>query len=344
MDARRRPSGSPACPASQMKRVARTLAEQPARHADLVHGRHPAHQRQQQHPRLLHPAAGARQYRACRAAAPTSSAAMTTSRAPPIWACSPTRLPGYYGLAAGSWKHWAPRLGRRLRLAQGPLRHDQGQGRQGQDPDERGGIPVSRWIDGVLEAKDNIDQPDNLQGDGVLGPRAELPDARLPEMQKAMDKLDLLVVVDPYPTMSAVMHNRKDGVYLLPASTQFETYGSVTASNRSLQWREKVVEPLFESQARPRRSCTCSPRSSASPTRCSSTSRSNGKASRSVEDITREFNRGMWTIGYTGQSPERLKAHAEPVHFRPDHAARQGRSVRRRLSMACRGRAGARRR
>jgi formate dehydrogenase major subunit len=28
-----------------------------------------------------------------------------------------------------------------------------------------------------------------------------------------------------------------------------------------------------------------------------------------VEDITREFNRGMWTIGYTGQSPERLKKH-----------------------------------
>ena len=26
-----------------------------------------------------------------------------------------------------------------------------------------------------------------------------------------------------------------------------------------------------------------------------------------IEDITREFNRGMWTIGYTGQSPERLK-------------------------------------
>ncbi|MFV2092965.1 MAG: formate dehydrogenase subunit alpha, partial [Hyphomicrobiales bacterium] len=28
-----------------------------------------------------------------------------------------------------------------------------------------------------------------------------------------------------------------------------------------------------------------------------------------VEDITREFNRGMWTIGYTGQSPERLRLH-----------------------------------
>jgi len=28
-----------------------------------------------------------------------------------------------------------------------------------------------------------------------------------------------------------------------------------------------------------------------------------------IEDITREFNKGMWTIGYTGQSPERLKLH-----------------------------------
>lgn len=30
-----------------------------------------------------------------------------------------------------------------------------------------------------------------------------------------------------------------------------------------------------------------------------------------IEDITREFNRGMWTVGYTGQSPERLKMHQQ---------------------------------
>ncbi|WP_108023224.1 hypothetical protein [Rhodovulum kholense] len=29
---------------------------------------------------------------------------------------------------------------------------------------------------------------------------------------------------------------------------QFETEGSISASNRSIQWREKVVEPLFESR------------------------------------------------------------------------------------------------
>ena len=65
-----------------------------------------------------------------------------------------------------------------------------------------------------------------------------------------MKKLDLLVVIDPYPSATAAMAAmvRKDGVYLLPAATQFETSGSVTASNRSIQWRERVIEPLFESQ------------------------------------------------------------------------------------------------
>src|SRR2546429_9750299 len=33
-----------------------------------------------------------------------------------------------------------------------------------------------------------------------------------------------------------------------------------------------------------------------------------------IEDITREFNRGSWTIGYTGQSPERLQAHMRNMH------------------------------
>lgn len=63
-----------------------------------------------------------------------------------------------------------------------------------------------------------------------------------------MQKLDMMVIVDPYPTVAAVMNDRTDGVYLLPATTQFETYGSVTASNRSIQWRDQVIEPLFESK------------------------------------------------------------------------------------------------
>ena len=33
-----------------------------------------------------------------------------------------------------------------------------------------------------------------------------------------------------------------------------------------------------------------------------------------VESVTREFNSGMWTIGYTGQSPERIKMHMANQH------------------------------
>src|SRR3989442_15755037 len=77
-------------------------------------------------------------------------------------------------------------------------------------------------------------------------------------MKKAMDLLDLLVVIDPYPSATAAMAampaegyepNKNRAVYLLPAASQFETEGSCTASNRSLQWREKVIEPLFESRS-----------------------------------------------------------------------------------------------
>src|SRR5690606_13828705 len=69
-----------------------------------------------------------------------------------------------------------------------------------------------------------------------------------PDIKKAMEKLDLLVIIDPYPTVSAVMHDRTDGVYCLPAATQLETDGSRTASNRSLQWGFKIFDPIFEAK------------------------------------------------------------------------------------------------
>jgi formate dehydrogenase major subunit len=218
-------------------------------------------------------------------------------------------LPGYYGLIDGAWAHWS-------RVWQEDLAWLKGRFAAKKDDPSKSmmneiGIPVSRWIDGVLEDAENIDQPNPVRA-MVLWGHAPNSQTRMTEMKTAMEKLDLLVVVDPYPTVSAVLHDRKDGVYLLPASTQFETSGSVTASNRSLQWRDKVVEPLFESKP--------------DQTIINLFARKLGFADRllrnikvegdepNVEDITREFNRGMWTIGYTGQSPERLKLHMANQH------------------------------
>ncbi len=212
-------------------------------------------------------------------------------------------LPGYYGLKKGSWKHWARVWG---------VEYDYLAGRFASEKlMQSKGFPVSRWIDGVLEDKDKIDQPENLKAMIFWG-HAPNSQTRLPEMQQAMKKLDMLVVIDPYPTMTAVMHDRRDGVYLLPASTQFETYGSVTASNRSLQWRETVVDPLFESLPDQTIMYKLAKKLGFADEMFKKVKVENDEPF--LDDVTREFNGGMWTIGYTGQSPERLKKHMANQH------------------------------
>ncbi len=231
-------------------------------------------------------------------------------------------LPGYYGLAEGSWKHWAKVWdldldwikGRFDNAAYDKSGNEFFAGDDGALPDHvspvmfSSGIPVSRWIDGVLEDKANTAQKDALRAMFFWG-HAPNSQTRGTEMKAAMEKLDLLVVVDPYPTITAVMHDRKDGVYLLPATTQFETYGSVTASNRSLQWRDKVIEPLFESKPDHTIMYLFAKKLGFDQELFKHIEVKGEEPV--IEDITREFNRGMWTIGYTGQSPERMKKHQQ---------------------------------
>jgi len=219
-------------------------------------------------------------------------------------------LPGYYGLSEGAWKHWSGVWD--LDYEWVASRFDQGS----YEPKENGqtpvmntsGIPVSRWIDGVLEKPDHIAQKDALRAMFFWG-HAPNSQTRGQEMREAMDQLELMVVVDPFPTVSAVMHNRQNGLYLLPTTTQFETHGSVTASNRSLQWRDQVIEPLFESRTDHVIMYQLAQRLGFEKEMFKHIAVQNDEPV--VEDITREFNRGMWTIGYTGQSPERLKKHQQ---------------------------------
>ncbi|MBX2837959.1 MAG: formate dehydrogenase subunit alpha [Gammaproteobacteria bacterium] len=219
-------------------------------------------------------------------------------------------LPGYFGLSAGAWKHWSAVWD--LDHEWVVNRFDTGAYETIKDKEvpvmHRPGMPVSRWIDGVLEDADNIAQKDNIRA-MVLWGHAPNSQTRGPEMKAAMEKLDLLVVIDPYPTHSAVLPDREDGVYLLPASTQFETYGSVTASNRSLQWRDKVIDPLFESLPDHTIMQKLANKLGFGEQLTKNIAKEGDEPN--IEDITREFNKGMWTIGYTGQSPERIKAHMD---------------------------------
>ena len=173
------------------------------------------------------------------------------------------------------------------------------------------GMPVSRWIDGILEDPKNMSQRDNYHAIFFQG-HAVNSQTRGPEMKKALEKVDLVVISDPYPTHMAVMSERKNNTYLLPTCTQFETYGSVTASNRSLQWREQVIDPLFESKP-DHVILYLMAKKLGFADEMFKNIKINGEEPQ-VEDTLREINRGAWTIGYTGQSPERLKKQLENKH------------------------------
>jgi formate dehydrogenase major subunit len=230
---------------------------------------------------------------------------------------NPDSLPGYYGIVEGSWKHFAKAWGVEFDWLKGRFANP--------GMMSKPGITVSRWIDGVLEKNELIDQDSNLKGVFYWG-HAPNSQTRGLEMKRAMDKLDLLVVVDPYPSATAAMAampgkaedlNPNRAVYLLPAATQFETSGSCTASNRSIQWREKVIEPLWESRSDHMIMYQLAQKLGFGPELVKNykLQKVKGMDEPMVEDILREINKSVWTIGYTGQSPERLKAHMKNMHL-----------------------------
>jgi formate dehydrogenase major subunit len=238
---------------------------------------------------------------------------------------NPDSLPGYYGVAPGAWAHWANVWNLDLdwlkkRFASEAMM-------------TKPGTTVSRWFDAVLESNDMVGQGPNLRAVFYWG-HAPNSQTRGLDQKKGMDAVDLLVVVDPYPSATAAMAampspegtkpNPNREVYLLPASTQFETVGSCTASNRSLQWREKVMEPLFESRPDQAIMLKFAEKWGFADQLLG---KRNGKQNIGtikgaggwdepvIEDIlANEINKGTWTIGYTGQSPERLKLHMKHMN------------------------------
>jgi formate dehydrogenase major subunit len=207
-------------------------------------------------------------------------------------------LPLYYGLAEGAWKHWC-------RVWE--VDYDWMLSRfDSKQMMEAPGIPSTRWFDATMLPKDQVKQKDNLKAMMVFGHGGNTV-TRMPEAAKGLEKLDLLVVADPHPTTWAVLGERKNGTYLLPICTQFECDGSRTASNRSLQWGEQIVKPIFESKNDNDVMYMLAKKLGFADRMFKNIKVDNGAVS--AEDILREINRGGWSTGYCGQSPERLKLH-----------------------------------
>ena len=215
-------------------------------------------------------------------------------------------LPLYYGLAEGAWKHWCRVW--EVEYDWVSSRFDVQTAADGKPVKmmEAPGIPSTRWFDATLLSKDQVSQKDNLKAMIVFGHGGNTV-TRMPEAARGIENLDLLVVGDPHPTTWAVLSERKNDTYLLPICTQFETSGSRTCSNRSLQWGEQIVKPIFESKD-DYEAMYLLARKLGFADQMFKNIKVEGTQP-SSEDILREINRGGWSTGYSGQSPERLKLH-----------------------------------
>jgi formate dehydrogenase major subunit len=223
-------------------------------------------------------------------------------------------LPLYYGLTDGAWKHWArvwdvPYEWFVDRFDAVPAKG----GREARTPEQNmqvSGIPSTRWFDATLLDAEEVDQKDRLRAMMVFGHGGNtIP--RMADAQRGMAALDLLVVADPHPTTFAALENRPDNTYLLPICTQLECSGSRTASNRSIQWGEKVVDPIFESANDYWVMYKLAEKLGFADLMFKNIAMVEGKygPEPEPESVLREINRGGWSTGYCGQSPERIKSH-----------------------------------
>ncbi len=207
-------------------------------------------------------------------------------------------LPAYYGLSDGAWKHWCRVW---------DVDYDWMVGRfKSKEWMNKKGFTLSRWFDGVLEGEDKIHNGGTSVKALIQWGCGSNSNSRFHDVKKAYNKLDLLVVVDPFPTSAAALCET-DNVYILPAASQYETQGSVSSSSRQIQWRYKVVEPVYDSK-------DDYDIMKEFVTRLGFADQYYKNIKQVPEDITRELGSGSLTIGYNGQTPERIKKHMENWH------------------------------
>jgi len=218
---------------------------------------------------------------------------------------APDSLPGYYAKNEGTWKYFAKMWKVDYEWLQGNFVKPEWMFKPG--------FTLARWWAGVLNGKDGNDPVENA-GDSlkalvVIG-NGITSTAQQAKVQEGLDGLELLVLMDPFVNDAGVITNKKDGVYLLPAATQYETSGTVVATNRSGQWRSQVCKPLYESIPDHELLFELAKRIGFYDELTRTIRDADGKIEW-PEAATREIANIVKSIGLTGWTPERLKRHQE---------------------------------
>ena len=218
--------------------------------------------------------------------------------------CLANTLPGYYGLKEGSWKHFCRVW---------DVDFDYIKSRFTKDMLTQKGFTLSRWYEGVLQEDKIYNAGTDLKA-LVCMANGLMTTSRTHKVVEALNKLELVVIVDPFPHDAVSYIESDNEVFLLPACTQLETEGSVTATNRSIQWRSKVVEPLFDSKPDQEIMFELAKRLGFYDKYTASLGDGKGNF-KWPEDATKEITKAIKTIGMSGHTPERLKKHTENWHL-----------------------------
>jgi formate dehydrogenase major subunit len=219
--------------------------------------------------------------------------------------CSSETLPGYYGLGDGAWAHFARVWNVELDYLKSRFKNAELM--------NKNGFTLARWSEGVTQNDAIYNGGANLKALVVMG-CGITSTAQLQEVKKGLDGLDLLVITDPFVNDAAVLTDKKNDVFILPVATQFETSGSVTATGRNVQWRSKVVEPIYECKSDEVIIFEFAKRLGFYNELVKSLGDGNGNFIW-PEDATREIAKGVRSIGMGGHTPERLKNHQENWHL-----------------------------
>jgi len=212
--------------------------------------------------------------------------------------------PGYYGLGESAWKHWANVWGVELDYLKSRFRSPALM--------EKPGFTVARWYEGILMDVKELGQETNLHGVIFWG-HSTNSNSQMDRVKRALEKVDLIVDIDPFVSNTAVLPDRTDNVYLLPAATAYEQSGSVTNSNRDVQWRDRVVEPVFESRTDLDILMDFAQRLGFGAEYMKNR-KGPYRKERLVEDVAAEWSLGMLSIGMIGQTVARMKRQKEWAH------------------------------
>lgn len=220
-------------------------------------------------------------------------------------------LPGYYGLGEGPWRHFCKHWYVDYEWMKSRFKS--------KEMMEKTGYALSTWRFGVLDEENYANNGDTQIKAMIVIGNGISTTTLLDKTKEALDKLELLVFIDPYVNDVAVITDRKDNLFLLPAASQMETSGSVASTNRGYQWRYQVIKPMFECREDHEILFDLAERLGFKEKYQRALYENAKKDGRTEfiwpDDATTEMAQSIRSIGLQGLSAKRLKEHCDNWHM-----------------------------